>query len=238
MTLLHTRYASGNELHAGAIVAGSVIGLSGMNDITTRINSVINDDSVISGGTINVFASNIQAGSAQTDASGDLTINFSTTFAARPVVTVSAEDSNVIATTTTISTTQVVVKTRIPSGGTTGAGSSHSHGAGTYDVDSHDHSFSMSDTSSGPSSTDQFVDDDTIILGCCSGGGSVTEVAGYATGATGTHTHSVSDSGNTGNASPDVGGTSSSESSHTHSFGAGTANSANKWVHWIAIGET
>lgn len=38
MTLLHTRYASGLQFTAGAVGAGSVIGLSGCNQITGRIN--------------------------------------------------------------------------------------------------------------------------------------------------------------------------------------------------------
>jgi len=38
MTLLHTRYISGTQLKAGALSAGSIVGVSGINDWTGRIN--------------------------------------------------------------------------------------------------------------------------------------------------------------------------------------------------------
>ena len=38
MTLLHTRYISGTQLTAGTIGAGSIVGVSGINDWTGRIN--------------------------------------------------------------------------------------------------------------------------------------------------------------------------------------------------------
>ena len=38
MTLLHTRYESGTQITAGAIGTGSIIGVSGINDWTGRIN--------------------------------------------------------------------------------------------------------------------------------------------------------------------------------------------------------
>ena len=38
MTLLHTRYISGTQITAGAVGAGSIVGLSGLNHITGRVN--------------------------------------------------------------------------------------------------------------------------------------------------------------------------------------------------------
>ena len=38
MTLLHTRFISGAQLTAGTLGAGSLIGISGLNDMNTRIN--------------------------------------------------------------------------------------------------------------------------------------------------------------------------------------------------------
>ena len=38
MTLLHTRFVSGTQLTAGAIGTGSLIGISGLNDMNSRAN--------------------------------------------------------------------------------------------------------------------------------------------------------------------------------------------------------
>ena len=43
MTLLHTRFESGLQWTAGAMSAGSIIGLSGCNDMTNRINFIGQD---------------------------------------------------------------------------------------------------------------------------------------------------------------------------------------------------
>ena len=38
MTLLHTRFISGTQLTAGAVGTGSIVGISGLNDWTGRVN--------------------------------------------------------------------------------------------------------------------------------------------------------------------------------------------------------
>lgn len=49
MVYLHTQFASGNQFTAGTIPTGSVVGLSGLNDICGRVNSVIYDSGKLTG---------------------------------------------------------------------------------------------------------------------------------------------------------------------------------------------
>ena len=54
MVLLHSRFQSGTEFSAGAMPAGSVLGASGLNDVTNAVNALILTGSTALIGTTNL----------------------------------------------------------------------------------------------------------------------------------------------------------------------------------------
>lgn len=66
MAILYSQYASGVQLTAGEIV-GSSLGVSGLNSIVDRLNSISTDDNLITGSMISGTNTNIFATSLNTN---------------------------------------------------------------------------------------------------------------------------------------------------------------------------
>lgn len=249
MAELHSQYTSGNQFPAGAI-SGSVLGVSGLNPIVDRLNSITQSNNLVSGASTNVYGRNIQSGEGTTDASGNLTVTFDTPFTATPAVVGTAQAQDVVVSITTLGTGSVVFHAgTINTSVTIGNESSHTHGDGTLACASHDHSFSDSDsdTSSGPSATTTYEllqdGECTVFVSCtdcCDAGASTCNDYDNVDVPTDSHTHSVTIniSGTTGAEAPDVTGTTGTGSAHNHTGTASMSNSGTTKISWIAIGAT
>lgn len=56
MAVLFSQYASGTQFSAG-VITGSSLGVSGLNPIVDRLNSITSDNSIVSGTTLSIYSS-------------------------------------------------------------------------------------------------------------------------------------------------------------------------------------